>query len=316
MLRQLSLISLLVLLLSALVMLDFKAAQRVALTDGRDLPTVPEHILGIGSRILAKVQSGFGAGASESSARLAQMLPAVPEGWEIRVLEPGTAKSLLARNQKDNDPATVSLIENLLSAKGARGTESAQLTYGRKDRLVVFKLFRQPDALFSDPERLGDLDALIAARPPQESRAFMRVRGLDVIELSLPEKTRARVFTADLGGQLRLWVLSSSKMADTDLAPFFQTLDVAAMNAAVRVREPGLGAVPVLVVVSELDEAGRAAYEADRTARARDREVSLQEARASLAARMVPADDRGVDPGPATGCTTSTTGVTVCLSGG
>ena len=59
-LRQLSLISLLVFLLSALVMLDFKAAQRAAATEGRDLPSVPEHLLGIGPRILAKVQSGFG----------------------------------------------------------------------------------------------------------------------------------------------------------------------------------------------------------------------------------------------------------------
>jgi hypothetical protein len=297
-------------------MLDLKAAQRVALAEGRDLPTLPEHLLGIGSRLVAKLQSGFGAGSSENSARLAQMLPTLPEGWEIRTLEPGVAKSLLAKSDKDNDPVTVSLIEGILSPGGPRGTAVAQLAFGRKDRFVVFKLVRYPDALFIDPASLSELDALIAARPPQEQRVFLRVRGLDVAELALPDKIRARVFTADLGGQLRLWVASTKKMADGDLVPFFETLDVAAMNAAVRDREPGLGEVPVLVVVSELDAEARAAYEADRAARAHDRETALQETRAALATRLAPAADQDGGADRLTGCTTSDTGVTLCLSGG
>lgn len=315
MLRQVSLISLLVFLLAALVMLDFKAAERLAVAEGRDLPSLPEHFVGIGSRILAKIESGFGGGASESSARLALSLPAVPDGWEIRTIEPGTAKSLLAKTQKDNDPDTISLIEDLLVAKAPRGSEAAQLAYGRKDRLVVFKLVRQPDSLFTDPENLTDLDALIAARPPQAVQDFLRVRGLDVAELILPEKARARVFTAELGGQLRLWVLSSKKMTDTDLVPFFETLDVAAMNAAVRAREGGIGAVPVVVVVSELDKAARSAYEADRAARARDREAALAATREGLAARTSPVAESSDNAG-SDGCTTSANGVTVCVSGG
>ena len=309
MLRQISLISLLVFLLSALVLLDFKAAQRLAHTQDREPPGFAEHLLGVGSRIAGRIQSGFGGGASESSARLVLMLPAAPDGWDARAIEAGDEKALLAK--KDNDSATVSLIQSLLTAAGPREGETALMAYGRQDRLVVFKLVRQPDALFTDPARLSELDSVIAAGSYQELNDFIRVRGLDVGELVLPEGARARVFTAELGGQLRLWVVASGRLTDKDLLPFFETLDVAAMNASIRSHEAGLGEVPVIVVVSELNEADRAAYAADRAAKAWDRAARLGKIRAALAGEPGAAPDSGTED-----CKTGPNGVTICAVGG
>lgn len=313
MLRQISLISLLVFLLSAVVTLDFKAAQRLAQTQHRSPPGFGEHLLGLGSRIVDRVQAGLGGGGSESATRLALMLPAAPEGWQSRPIEADDARTLLAR--KDNDPASVSLIEGLLALAGPGEAATALAAFGRKDRLVVFKLLRQPDAVFTDPARLAELDGLIAARAQQETTEFMRVRGLDVAELVLPDSLRARVFTAELGGQLRLWVLASGRLSDADLLPFFETLDVSAMNAAVRNHEGGLGEIPVIVVLSELDDAERAAYVADRDGRETERAARLAKIRAGLAGGSAETKDATSDGTP-DGCTTSGNGVTICVAGG
>jgi hypothetical protein len=103
------------------------------------------------------------------------------------------------------------------------------------------------------------------------------VRGLDVTEEFPGEGIRARYFSADVGAQIQVQVLASRRLKDADLVPFFETLNVQAMNAAVVDRQPGLGEVPVMVLGSALNETDLAAFEADRAARA---DVAVQRARA------------------------------------
>lgn len=307
MLRQVSLVTLLIFLLSALVLLDFKAAERAALGEHRKPPGFLVHLLGLPTRLGALV--GLGGGNADPSGALARMLPVAPEGWTVREVEEGDAKSLLAKSQKDNDPATVALIEEILSPRGPKGTRVAHQLYARKDRLVVVKLVRAPDALFTEPENLDLLDTLWAPGP--ELVDFLRLRGLDVGEVSLPEKVRARVFTAEIGGQLRLWVLASARLEDADLVPFFERLDVKAMNAAVLDGDAGLGDLPVLLLVSDLSEEARAEYEADRAKRARDRENQKAERRAALVAGEAVEAASDSD-----GCREGDSGFTICVSGG
>lgn len=314
MLRQISLVALLVFLLSALVMLDFKAAQRRAIAGDLEAYGFVEHVIGFGPRLVQFATSGFGSDQTENSPRLMAMMPRMPDGWDSRALDDDDLAALLSKNPKNDDPATIGLIQDILSPRASQGAEVAMAVYAAKGRLVVFKLIRQPDDLFTDPARRRDLDAMIASRPSSLSHDFMRVRGMDVAEIVLPDRIRARVFTAELGAQLRLWVLASKKMGDDDLVPFFETLDVAAMNAAVRDKEHGMGEIPLIVVVSDLREAERTAYEADRAARSSERAARLARVRLGLDAR----DGAGAKAALSAsdeGCETLTGGAVICISG-
>jgi hypothetical protein len=132
---------------------------------------------------------------------------------------------------------------------------------------VVIKLVRLPDDIFTSLEAADRRHDLQVQAAELRGRPFLTVRGLDVTEEFLGEGLRARYFTANVGAQIQVQVLASRRLTDEDLVPFFETLNVKAMSAAVVDRQPGLGEVPVLVLASALGEADLAAYEADRSAR-------------------------------------------------
>jgi hypothetical protein len=261
------------------VIQDASAAEAPPPTFQDYLGTVPEKLASL-------------AGSARSPAPvldLPEMMPRAPEGWTMRPVAADDIDGFLPRSGEKGDPEMVALVKSVAGTRVERGAEVAVQTYERGERRVVFQLVRLPDSLFTDPaafDRRHDLQ--IAAAAPR-GRPFLTVRGLDVTESFLGDGIRARFFSAHVGAQIEVRVLASRRLKDTDLVPFFETLNVQAMNAAVIDRQPGLGEVPVLVLGSALSEADLAAYEADRAARADLAIERAQEMRAQAEAEVAAA---------------------------
>jgi hypothetical protein len=250
--------------------------------------------------------------AAGGGLELADMMPRAPEGWTARPLaegEGGDIAGFLPRAKDEAEAESVDRIRSVGSTKAGAGAEVAILAYERGERRVVIQLIRRPDEIFTDPASHARRHALEVEAARLKGRPFLTVRGLDVTEEFPGEGIRARLFTATVGAQIEMRMLGSRRLDDADLVPFFETLNVSAMNAAVVNPEPGLGEVPVLVVASALGEADLAVLEADRAERSRAairRAGEVQEAaRAALAATADPATTAAEDPqGPASACKT------------
>jgi hypothetical protein len=89
-----------------------------------------------------------------------------------------------------------------------------------------------------------------------------------VLEARLAAEAPARVFLADIGGQIHLRITASASMTDGDLLPFLETLHVPAMNADVVEKVTGLGEVPLIVLASGLAPEDHALWQAERAAEA------------------------------------------------
>jgi hypothetical protein len=240
---------------------DYNMSKRWAGSEDPDGLTFAEYVGGFTNRI-AGLAGSSGSTRGLPSA-LADMLPKPPEGWTMR---PATADDLAGFLPKKRSAAPKDAVEYLSSvvepAKG-KGVDSVAMTYEEGDRKVVFQLVRYPNIIFTSMMAMQQRFELQMQTAKFSGTQFMTVRGLDVSEDLMPEEIRARLFFADVGGQIHLRVIAPKRMRDEDLVPFFQTLHVAAMNANVIEQQAGLGEVPVLVLASVLDETTRAAYEAD-----------------------------------------------------
>ena len=247
--------------------------------------TFGEYLSGLSGRLSGLTGSASAAGMPT---KLADMLPKPPEGWTVRPTEAADVEGFLPKSPGKADKEAVAAVTAVGQAEAGSGTEVAALTYERGDRKVVIKAVRYPNVIFTSPASLAQRLELQSATARFRGTEFMTVRGLDVTEDLLPDGFRGRYFLADVGAQIHLWVLAPKRMTDEDLLPFFQTLHVKALNADVIDPVTGLGDVPVIVLASALDEAGRAAYVADVAARKADdaaQEAALrQEAEATLAA--------------------------------
>ena len=210
-------------------------------------------------------------GSSQSSAPilpLADMLPRAPEGWTMRPIEKTDIEGFLPKARGEGDPAMIDRVQAVGSARAAKGAEVVIQAYEKGERRVVFQVVRHPDSIFTGLDAIDRRYELQMQAAEPRGRAFLTVRGLDVTEEFLGDGMRARYFSAGVGAQIEIRVLASKRLKDADLLPFFTTLNVAAMNAAVIDREPGLGELPVIALASAMTEADRAAFEADRAARA------------------------------------------------
>lgn len=264
--------------------LDYNLARKLAATEERPAPSFLQYLGDLKIRTVSMFSfSGSGDTASDFTTELAEMLPAPPKGWTVRAAVSEDIDGFLAKNRKDNDPEARKLIEYIGKTSAPEGIEAAVLTYEKDNQRVVIKAVRQPDNIFTDARNLSRRADLQTAKPPFLRRDFLRVRGLDIAEEKLPDKMRGRLFFADVGAQIQMWVIAPKRMADKELIPFFETLQVNAMNAAVVDQEPGLGDVPVIVLVSALDDAERSAYEADRAARSAERADRRAKERQELA---------------------------------
>jgi hypothetical protein len=229
---------------------------------------------------------------------LAAMMPRAPEGWTARPIADADIEGFLPRSGDKADAEMVRLVRSVGSARVERGATVAIQAYERGERRVVVQYVRLPDAIFTDPAAIDRRFDLQIEAASQRGRPFLTVRGLDVTEAFLGDGMRARHFTADVGAQIRIRVLASRRMKDAEMVPFFETMNVRALNAAVIDRQPGLGEVPVLVLGSALGEDDLATYESDRAARSA---LSIQRAheRRDLARAELPAAAAAAGKSPA-----------------
>lgn len=260
MFRLIGFLVMLVVGLGGFMAVDYNMSKRWSGTEDGEGLTFTEYLGGFTERLGA-------LGGSSGSARglptdLADMLPKPPEGWTLRPATKEDLEGVLPKKRSAVPRKAIALLEDVISASTGK-VSSVSMTYEKGDQRVIFQLVRYPDIIFTSFMAMQQRFELQMRTATFSGTQFMTVRGLDVSEDLLPEEVRARLFFANVGAQIHLRVLAPKRMQDEDLVPFFQTLHVAAMNAAVVDKQNGLGEVPVIVLASVLDEATRAAYEAD-----------------------------------------------------
>ena len=267
------------------VFFDYKMSARWSGREDAEGLTFTEYLSGFSGRFAGL---GGSAAAAGLPTQLVDMLPKPPEGWTVRPTDAADVEGFLPKSTKKADKQAVAAVTKVGDTTASSGTEVAALTYEKGDRKVVIKAVRYPNIIFTSFAAMAQRMELQMMTAEFRGTEFMTVRGLDVTEDLLPEGFRGRLFIADFGAQIHLRVLAPKRMTDEELVPFFQTLHVKALNADVIDPVTGLGDVPVIVLASALDEAGRAAYVADVAARKADdaaQEAALrQEAEATLAA--------------------------------
>lgn len=267
--------------------IDFNMSKRWASKEDAEGLTFAEYLGGFSDRIASVTGS---TGSSGLPTALADMLPKAPEGWTVRPTVPEDMAVFLPKKKRDAAPEAVKLIEGLASNSVGSGTEVAVLTYEKGERRVVIQAIRYPNVIFTSFMAMQQRFELQMKSAEFRGTQFMTVRGLDVIEDLMPDGIKARMFIADVGAQIHVRVLASSRMKDADMVPFFQTLHVKAMNASVVDKQEGLGDVPVIVLASVLDEATRAAYEADLAAREAEETARREEERKAAEAEVAAAE--------------------------
>ncbi len=244
---------------------DYKMSAKWSGREDAEGLTFTEYLSGLSGRVSGLTGS---ASATGLPTKLADMLPKPPEGWTVRPTEPTDVDSFLPKsNSKKTDKKAIEAVTQIGTAEAASGTEVALLTYEKGDRKVVVKAVRYPNMIFTSFAAMQQRMELRMISAQFRGTEFATVRGLDVTEDLLPEGFRGRYFLADVGAQIHLRILAPKRMTDQDLLPFFETLHVKAMNAGVIDKVEGLGDVPVIVLASALDDAGRDAYLADLAAR-------------------------------------------------
>jgi hypothetical protein len=271
------------------LMLDYNMSRQWASAEDEEGLTFREYLGGFSDRIAGLTRSSASAGLPTA---LADMMPRPPEGWTVRPATKGDIDVFMPKKGVKADEKSRGLVESVGSSRAGSGSEVVILTYEKGERRVMIQAIRYPNMIFTSFMAMQQRFELQMMAANQQGRPFMTVRGLDVTEDFLGDGMRGRYFFASVGAQIQVRVLASKRMKDVDLVPFFETLHVQAMNAAVVDKQDGLGEVPVIVLASALQEAELAAYEADRAAReaeaaaraAEDRKAAEAEAEAAAKA--------------------------------
>lgn len=272
---------------SGVLFLDFNRVVKEANASEGEPPSFQAYLGSVPKKLASLTESSR---LTSRVTDLPDMMPRAPEGWTMRPLAEGDIESFLPRSGTQANPAMIERVKAAADSTTEPGATVAVQAYERGERLVVVRLVRLPDAIFSDPAQADRLHDLQVAAAELSGRPFLTVRGLGVTEEFLGDGMRARYFSAHVGAQIQIRVLGSRRLKDADLLPFFETLNVKAMNASVIDRQPGLGEVPVLVLGSALNEADLAAYEADRAAQAARDIQRAQDLRDAARARLAAAD--------------------------
>ena len=243
---------------------DYKMSARWSGGDDAEGLTFTEYLSGLSGRVSGLTGN---AGSTGLPTKLADMLPKPPDGWTVRPTDPKDIQGFLPKSAESADKKAVEAVTQVGTANSGSGTEVALLTYEKGDRKVVIRAVRYPNIIFTSFAAMQQRMELRMMSAQFRGTEFASVRGLDVTEDLLPDGFRGRYFLADVGAQIHLRILAPKRMSDEDLLPFLQTLHVKAMNAGVIDKVEGLGDVPVIVLASALDAAGREAYLADLAAR-------------------------------------------------
>jgi hypothetical protein len=297
------------------LLIDFNRLVQEANAAEAEPPSFRDYLDSVPDKLATLTE---GAWARTRPAGLGDMLPPAPEGWTARPLaqgKGGDVESFLPRAGNAGDPAGIDRVMAATSTEVEAGATLAIQVYERGERLVVVQFIRLADSVFTDPAAAERRHVAEVDAAELRGRPFLRARGLDVTEEFLGDGLRARYFTAHVGGQIAIRVLASRRLKDGDLVPFFEGLPVQALNASIVDRQPGLGEIPVLVLASALGEEDRAAFEADRAARAAAGIALAGErrdmAKAALAATAEAAPEAKAPPA-VTECTTGAGGIKRC----
>jgi hypothetical protein len=273
---------------------DYRMSARWSGKEDAEGLTFTEYLSGLSGRL---GNLGGSASAAGLPTKLADMLPKPPEGWTVRPVDPKDTEGFLPKSSKNVDKAGVAAVSAMASATAASGTEIAALTYEKGDRKLIIKATRYPNIIFTSFAAMQQRFELQMMTAQFRGTEFGTVRGLDVTEDLLPEGFRGRMFFADVGAQIHLRILAPKRMSDEDLIPFLETLHVKAMNADVIDKVEGLGDVPVIVLVSALEDTARDAYLADLATRAA-REAEADTAEKAKADAQAEAEAQAVAEAP------------------
>jgi hypothetical protein len=247
--------------------IDYNLARKKALAEDAGPLSIPAYIDDLYGRLSAVASA---SDATDVPSALVDMLPKAPEGWTARPAVASDHEAFVPQDRGEGDPNAVRLIRDMLRLKFEDAEDVAAITYERGERRVVFLAVKYPDGLFTNPEAYDHRYRLQTEGARYRGLDSMTVRGLDITEDMLPDGMPGRMFLANLGGQVQLRVLASRRLKDDDLVPFFQTLNVKALNALRAQPEDGLGEVPVILVASALSQDGLDRYVAARTSREAD----------------------------------------------
>lgn len=196
---------------------------------------------------------------------LVAMMPRAPEGWATAPTRLEDATPFVTPGLSPEDLA---LITDAATENEGRGVDQVRTTYTSGPRTVIVELVRYPNLIFTSFAATHLKMELQFRTMEIPTRDFAVVRGLPVLEARLAADAPARVFLADIGGQIHLRVTAPATFADADLLPFLETLHVPAMNADVIDKVPGLGEVPLIVLASGLAPEDHALWQAEREAEA------------------------------------------------
>lgn len=271
---------------------DYQRSAKGAGTANAGGLTFPDYLAALPDR-LSNLSSGT-ASAAGLPTHLADMLPRAPAGWTVRPTDPKDIEGFLPKSTKKADKKGIAAVNGFAKADTGSGVESVLLTYEKGDRKLIIKAVRYPDSLFTSPDAQQERLDLQSKTAEFRGTEFASVRGLEVIEDLLPEGFRGRMFLADVGAQIQLKILAPKRTSDEDLVAFLESLHVKAMNAHVVDKVAGLGEVPVIVLVSALDEEARNAYLADVAAREAEeaaKEEADRVAAEAAQAELAPAED-------------------------
>lgn len=307
MLRLIGFLVMAVIGLGGFLTLDYNMARQFATEADEEIPTFQDYLGGLSGRLASISASSASPGQPRD---LIDMMPKPPEGWTVRPAVAEDVAGFQPKSNRDGDPEARKLITAIGSPKAAYKAEAIVLTYEKGNQKVVVKAARYPDSIFTGQARMQERSELQSRTAMFRGLSFMTVRGLDVTEDVLPDKMRARLFTANVGAQIHIWMLAPKQLKDADLLPFFQTLNVKAMNGSVVDRQDGLGDVPVIVLASALGAEARDAYLADRAAREAAEVARRKESRKIAEATAEgPAQAQGAD------CAKGTGGIKRCTVG-
>lgn len=312
MLRVLTILLAVMICLGGFVAIDFtKASRATQAVDGEAL-SFRNYIGQLPGRMAGEKEA-----ASILPPTLAEMLPDAPQGWTMRPALATDAADFLPRKAGEGSADVRRYVASVSEEVFGLGSEQVVQTYERGRTRVIFQVVR-----FPDPDQL--LATLVDTKqqideqmdvPSYRPTAFMTVRGMDVIEDLLPEGIRVRYFLASVGGQIQIKVLASRRLSDLELIPFFETLDVKAMNASVAAKQEGLGEVAVIVLASALDRETRLAYEAARMPAVSETDAAVADADATEGASKLQMDSDKSNPNEDVTCVEKA-GTKFCTIGG
>jgi hypothetical protein len=262
-----------------LLFIDYNSArQAAAAVDDRSELSFADYLGTIPDRVSSVTASATG---NRLAMGLADMLPPPPEGWTQRATTKKDIDDFLPKKGVKSDKKARDQVSDVGSTKVVKGGEVVVQTYERGERRVTIQVIRYPDRFFTELDTAEQRFTLRKEAAERRGRPVMTLRGLDVTEEFLGDGIRARYFSAFVGAQIQIRVLATKRMKDDELLPFFQMLNVQAMNASVVDKVDGLGEVPVILLASAMKKAEREAYEADRIQRSEDALALARELRAA-----------------------------------